>query len=60
MNTTRPTPPELAQTTRQHAAAIPPQLAETMAENARLKTIAINVMLEIAALRERLPPPAGE
>ena len=29
-----------------------------MAENARLKTIAINVMLEIAALRER--PPASK
>jgi hypothetical protein len=35
--------------------AMPPQLAETMAENARLRTIAITVMLEIAALRERLP-----
>ncbi|GAB6995970.1 MAG: hypothetical protein ACI9P3_000486 [Bradyrhizobium sp.] len=57
---TRPTPPELAQGSRQPAAAIHPQLAETMAENARLKTIAINVMLEIAALRERLPPAAGE
>ncbi|MES5481569.1 hypothetical protein QMZ05_02355 [Bradyrhizobium sp. INPA03-11B] len=60
MNTTRPTPPELAQNARQHAAATPPQLAETIAENARLKTIAITVMLEIAALRERLPPAAGE
>ncbi|WP_256437611.1 hypothetical protein [Bradyrhizobium sp. CCBAU 53421] len=37
-----------------------PQLAETMTENARLRTIAITVMLEIAALRERLPPAAGE
>ena len=35
--------------------AMPPQLAETMAENARLRTIAITIMLEIAALRERLP-----
>ncbi|WP_128089498.1 MULTISPECIES: hypothetical protein [Bradyrhizobium] len=60
MNTTRPTSSELAQNARQHAAAAHPQLAETMAENARLKTIAITVMLEIAALRERLPPPAGE
>jgi len=31
-----------------------------MTENARLRTIAITVMLEIAVLRERLPPTAGE
>jgi hypothetical protein len=37
-----------------------PQLAEVMAENARLKTIAINVMLEIEALRERLPRTIGQ
>ncbi|WP_342726628.1 hypothetical protein AAFG07_07220 [Bradyrhizobium sp. B097] len=60
MTPTRPTPPERTQTTPSHAGAPHPQLAETMTENARLRTIAITVMLEIAVLRERLPPTAGE
>ncbi|WP_298366346.1 hypothetical protein [uncultured Bradyrhizobium sp.] len=60
MNSTRRTPSGLAQNSRQNAVTFPPQLAETIAENARLKTIAITVMLEIAVLRERLEPPLGE
>ncbi|MGY3443010.1 MULTISPECIES: hypothetical protein [unclassified Bradyrhizobium] len=55
MNPIRPPSPDSAQNAPRQAIALPPQLAETMAENARLKTIAITVMLEIAALRERLP-----
>ncbi|MCC8984495.1 hypothetical protein [Bradyrhizobium acaciae] len=60
MNLHRPPSPKPAQNSPQHAAATHPQLAETMAENARLRTIAITVMLEIAALQERLPPAVGE
>ncbi|WP_375778864.1 hypothetical protein ACE103_07275 [Bradyrhizobium sp. ma5] len=60
MTPTRPTPPDPAQTTPRHAVTPHPKLAETMTENARLRTIAITVMLEIAVLRERLPPTAGE
>jgi len=55
VNPTRPPSPDRAPNAPRHAMAMPPQLAETMAENARLRTIAITVMLEIAALRERLP-----
>ncbi|MHC2433015.1 hypothetical protein [Bradyrhizobium sp. USDA 4451] len=54
MNPIRPPSPDSAENAARQAIALPPQLAETMAENARLKTIAITVMLEIAALRERL------
>ncbi|MBR0897240.1 hypothetical protein JQ616_19975 [Bradyrhizobium tropiciagri] len=60
MTPTRPTPPDTSKTAPPHAVATPPQLAETMVENARLRTIAITVMLEIAVLRERLPPAPGE